>query len=126
MQRFLLDSHVFLWLDTLDPRLNSRHLALMQDPANELYLSAASLWELANKRAVKRLEFNGSFAEAASANGIAVLPVLGSHAEAIETLPRFHNDPFDHMLVAQAMVEGLVLVTHDAKLHAYNVPMLRV
>jgi PIN domain nuclease of toxin-antitoxin system len=126
MQRFLLDTHVFLWLDTLDPRLQKRHIAIMEDPANELYFSAASIWELTIKRASKRLEFTRPFAEAAAMKGIAILPVLAAHAEAIEMLPRHHSDPFDHMLVAQASVEGLVLVTHDAKLHAYNVPMLRV
>ena len=125
-QRYLLDSHVFLWLDTMDHRLRSEHVRTLADPENDLYLSTASIWELSIKRSLRRLNFAKPFADAAKAKGIVLLPVLAEHAEAIERLPRHHNDPFDHMLIAQAMVEGLVLVTHDRILAEYDVAVLRV
>jgi PIN domain nuclease of toxin-antitoxin system len=125
-QRYLLDSHVFLWLDTLDHRLRAEHVQLLADPENELYLSTASIWELSIKRSLRRLKYDKPFADAAKEKGIALLPILAEHAEAVESLLRRHNDPFDHMLIAQARVEGLVLVTHDRILMEYEVPVLRV
>ena len=101
MQRYLLDSHVFLWLDAMDSRLRPEHLQILADPGNELILSAASIWELSIKRSLKRLSFAKAFGEAAKEKGIAILPVLTKHAEAVEGLPQHHRDPFDHMLIAQ-------------------------
>jgi PIN domain nuclease of toxin-antitoxin system len=125
-QRYLLDSHVFVWLDTMDVRLRSEHVQTLADPENDLYLSTASIWELSIKRSLRRLNFDKPFADAAKEKGIMLLPVLAEHAEAVERLPRHHNDPFDHMLIAQVMMEGLVLVTHDRVLGEYGVPILRV
>lgn len=120
--RYLLDSHVFLWLDDLQrlPVGVSEVLANRQD---ELFLSVASIWELTLKRAAGKLHFTGPFAHAAAMYDISVVPVRAEHTEQIELLPRFHKDPFDHMLLAQARVEGLVLVTHDAVLARYGVPV---
>jgi PIN domain nuclease of toxin-antitoxin system len=125
-QRYLLDSHVFLWLDTLDSRLKPEHVRTLADPENDLYLSTASIWELSIKRSLRRLKFDKPFADAAKEKSITLLPILAEHAEAVEGLPRHHSDPFDHMLIAQAKVEGLVLVTHDRILAEYDVAVLRV
>ncbi len=84
------------------------------------------MWELSIKRSIGRLVSAVSFGDTARRLQISLLPVTVEHAEAVERLRQYHSDPFDHMLVAQALAEGLILVTHDAKLHAYNVPMLRV
>jgi PIN domain nuclease of toxin-antitoxin system len=125
MTRYLLDSHSFLWYEG-GIQLSAEHRAALDDPANELHLSVASIWELTIKRSIGRLQSATSFRAEALRLQIQILPILAEHAEMVERLPRHHNDPFDHMLLAQAMVEGLVLVTHDRALHAYNVPMLRV
>lgn len=123
--RYLLDSHVFLWFD--DPaQLTVAVRAILDDAENELFLSVASLWELTLKRAAGKLHFTGAFADVALSYRIALLPVEAMHVEAVEDLPRYHKDPFDHLLVAQARVENLVLVTRDAMLARYPVPIMRV
>ena len=123
--RYLLDSHVFLWLDDPD-RMTAKAQAVLADRENELFLSVASIWELTLKRSVGRLHFTGPFAEVAEAYQITLMPVRAEHVEKAEELPRFHKDPFDHMLVAQALVEDLVLVTRDEALARYPVPVMRV
>ncbi len=120
--RYLLDSHIFLWLDDLD-RIPPSLREALSDQEHELYLSVASIWELTLKRAAGKLHFTGPFAAAADRYNIAVLPVGAEHAAETDQLPRFPKDPFDHMLLAQARVEGLVLVTHDKNLARYGVPV---
>lgn len=123
--RYLLDSHVFLWFD--DPsKLSPAVRELLDDRGNELYVSVASIWELTLKRAVGKLHFTGPFAAVAEAYQITVLPIRAEHAAGVEQLPRLHKDPFDHMLVAQAIVEDLVLVTRDGVLRRYPVPIMMV
>lgn len=120
--RYLLDSHIFLWFD--DPaQLAPAVRAILDDRSNDLYLSAASIWELTLKRAAGKLHFTGPFSAVAARYQMDLIPVRAEHTEAIEQLPRFHKDPFDHLLLAQARVEGLVLVTHDAVLARYGVPV---
>ncbi len=123
--RYLLDSHIFLWLDNLE-RLAVPVRDVLGDPKQELYLSVASLWELTLKRVVGKLHFTGPFAAAAERYRITLLPVLAEHVAAVEQLPRFHKDPFDHLLLAQARVEDLVLVTHDEVLTRYGVAVWQV
>ena len=123
--RYLLDSPIFLWLD--DPeKLGGSVQGMLDDPENELFLSVASIWELTLKRAAGKLHFTGSFAAAADRYSVAVLPISAEHVAEVEQLSRFHKDPFDHMLVAQARVERLVLVTHDDVVLRYSVASLRV
>ena len=123
--RFLLDSHVFLWLD--DPQqMTAKAQAVLADHENKLFLSVASIWELTLKRAAGKLHFTGPFAAVAETYQISLVPVRAEHAAKTEALPRFHKDPFDHMLVAQALVEDLVLVTRDEVLARYPVPLMRV
>ncbi len=123
--RYLLDSHVFLWLD--DPeRLGASVQAILADPDHDIFLSVASIWELTLKRAVGKLHFTGPFVAAAATYNITVLPIEARHVAEVEQLPRFHKDPFDHLLVAQARIEGLVLVTHDVVVTRYPVATLRV
>lgn len=120
--RYLLDSHIFLWFD--DPQqLSPSVREALDDENNQLYLSVASIWELTLKRALGKLHFTGPFAVAAAAYQIGVVPVRAEHVEATESLPRLHKDPLDHLLLAQARVEDLVLVTHDAVLARYGVPV---
>jgi PIN domain nuclease of toxin-antitoxin system len=120
----LLDTHVFLWWDAAAPQLGKSAAAAIRDAANTVFVSAASVWEIAIKRQLGRLSFPGSPAEAIGRNGFLPLPILPRHAENAAALPALHADPFDRMLVAQARFAGLTIVTADRKLAAYSVPQL--
>ena len=91
----LLDTHVFLWWDRQDKALNADTLALIADPTNQVFVSAASIWEIAIKRRLKKLDFRGSAVAAISANGFLELPILPMDAENAGALAWQHNDPFD-------------------------------
>lgn len=123
--RLLLDTHIFIWAAGDRKRLSSRILALLADAENELLLSTASVWELAIKTASGRLDFPlEDFDMTLADMEIEPIPVSASHALLAGSLPRYHNDPFDRMLVAQAQSEGLTLVTADKELARYGVPIL--
>lgn len=120
----LLDSHVFLWWDTADTQLAPAARGAIADPGNRVLLSAASVWEIAVKRALGKLAFQGSLLKAVAANGFEELPVTAAHAERAAALPDHHRDPFDRMLVAQSLCEACVLVTRDRAFEAYGIPCL--
>ncbi len=122
-QRLLLDTHVFLWWKVDDPRLGSQAREAIAQ-ADLVLVSAASAWEAAIKAQLGKLELSASFAEGVVASGFEKLPINFEHAEENAKLPSHHRDPFDRMLIAQARVEGLTLVTHDRGLAAYDVPIL--
>jgi PIN domain nuclease of toxin-antitoxin system len=115
----LLDTHVFLWWDSQDKALNAEAHALVADPANHVFVSAASIWEIAIKRRLKKLDFRGSAVAAISANGFRELPIVPIDAEHAGALAWQHNDPFDRMLLAQARRLTLTLATADAAIRAY-------
>lgn len=121
--RLLLDTHVWLWWQADDRRLaKAARTAIVQ--AAEVYVSAASAWEMAIKIALGKLEVPEDLAAAADAGGIRELPVHFRHVAALRTLPAHHRDPFDRLLLAQARVDGLTLVTADPALPPYGVPHL--
>lgn len=126
--RVLLDTHVWLWLQTEPERLSQSSLDLLSDPANELLLSAASAWEIAVKVGLGKLSLPAAPADYVprrlATSGTTALPVELRHALHVAGLPRHHRDPFDRLLVAQAQVEGLPLLTADAQLGAYDVEIL--
>lgn len=122
--RLLVDSQVLLWWLQADPRLAATVAEAMADGDNVLYLSAASVWELSIKQSIGKLRVDVDLRSHAIEQGFIELPVTGAHATAIRDLPFHHKDPFDRMLVAQATVEGLTLVTADDALAAYGVPLL--
>ena len=118
----LLDTHVLLWAAAFPERLPESTHMLIQDPDNRLYFSAVSIWEVAIKQGLGRTDFSADAAvlrRALLAHDYQELPVTGRHAALVAALPPVHRDPFDRMLVAQAMAEGLVLVTNDAMLATY-------
>lgn len=115
----LLDTHVFLWWDRQDKALNADTRALIADPANHILVSAASIWEIAIKRRLKKLDFHGSAVAAIGANGFHELPILPIDAEHAGALTWRHNDPFDRMLVAQARRLAFTLATADAAIRAF-------
>jgi PIN domain nuclease of toxin-antitoxin system len=120
----LLDTHVALWW-LVDPDvLSERARDVIGDGANRVLLSAASVWEAAIKSDAGKLDIPESFDVAAEAVGIEELPVCARHARRAAALPPLHRDPFDRMLVAQALEEDLVIVTRDARVRQYEVATL--
>ncbi len=121
--RLLLDTHLVLWAVAMSTRLPAKARELLEDASNDIYCSAASLWEIAIKSALRRADFDVDLRRLRAAlpeMAILELPVDGRHIEQLATLPPIHKDPFDRLLVAQAMAEPLVLLTSDAKLAAYG------
>jgi PIN domain nuclease of toxin-antitoxin system len=121
----LLDTHILLWWIEDDPKLRADLRATIADPANEALVSAATLWEAAIKRALGKIRFETPVLLAAlDQGGIDVLPITADHALAAGDLPRHHDDPFDRMLVAQAIARGVTLITRDSWLRAYPVAVI--
>lgn len=119
----LLDSHVLLWyLDTV-PELSAQ-IRTRIDTEPQVLVSVASVWELRIKQALGKLTMPDDMEAQLTAARFDVLPITLAHALAAGALPPHHRDPFDRMLVAQARLEGLTLVTHDARLRPYDVPVL--
>jgi PIN domain nuclease of toxin-antitoxin system len=120
MTDILIDTHVFLWWQIGDPRLGSEARAVIGDPANRVFVSAASIWEIAIKARKGRLSFNASPAAAIASVGFHELPILAIEAEAAANLDWGHSDPFDRLLVAQAIRLSLVLVTADDTIREFG------
>lgn len=125
----LLDTQCWLWMRAAPQRLSVRTRRLLTDPANELLLSAASVWEMAIKAALGKVRFPEPFAEFVTSrlaeDGIVPLPVQLTHAMRVAELPTYHRDPFDRLLVAQAQLEVLSLPTADRQIEAYDVAVIR-
>jgi len=109
----LLDTHVFLWWDQHSSTLSAIARAAIEETRNNVFVSAASVWEVAIKRRRGKLTFPGSVSAAIAANGFLELPILPLEAEAAGDLAWPHSDPFDRLLVAQAMHQRLIFVTAD-------------
>ncbi len=127
--KLLLDTHLLLWAAGQSARLSGLARALIDDTANELLFSTASLWEVVIKQGQGREDFQVDARRLRRGlldNGYAELPVLGEHALAVANLPRIHKDPFDRLLVAQATVEGITLLTADPLVAQYPGPVQKV
>ena len=127
--RLLLDTHLLLWAAGPDERLSRRARELVDDPSNQLVFSIASIWETAIKFSLHRPDFQVDPAllrRALIDNSYQELPVTGEHAVAVVTLPPLHRDPFDRLLVAQSIVEGILLLTTDPRVAQYPGPVRRV
>ena len=122
--RLLADTHAYLWWLGDDPALSSKARKAMAEPAAIVHVSAASIWEISIKTSLGKLEIDGDPVSEIWKNGFVELPMSAEHADRAGQLPRHHDDPFDRMLIAQAQLEDLVLVSRDAKLNAYGVSML--
>ena len=125
----LLDTHLLLCAAGEPDRLSVRARSLMEDQDNALVFSAASLWEITIKAGLGRTDFQIDphlLRRGLIENGYEELPVTGQHALAVGQLPDVHRDPFDRILVAQATVEGLLLLTHDPLVQAYPGPITAV
>jgi PIN domain nuclease of toxin-antitoxin system len=125
--KLLLDTHAFLWWDADAEQLPSSLVKTLQDPTHEITLSVVSAWEMQIKAALGKLELQTPLStligEQREKNGIGVLPVSLQHVLALENLGDYHKDPFDRLLIAQAKVEGLTLVSKDEAFRHYDVPL---
>ena len=121
----LLDTHILLWWLADSPRLHRKARSAIQD-AGEVWVSAVSAWEIEAKRSRGLLDSPANLGKVLQAQDILTLSLTVAHAVAAARLPFHHRDPFDRMLVAQASMESLVLMTSDKHLEAYSIPMMRV
>lgn len=121
--RLLLDTHVFLWWNEDDPRLKQEVKDTIVRAEGNV-VSAASAWEVAIKSALGKLQLQIPFEEAVEINAFQKLPVDFRHAAATTALPTYHGDPFDRLLIAQALTEGLTLVTHDRVFARYGISII--
>lgn len=126
--RALLDTHSFLWFITDDPQLSKGALALLSDPNNDLVVSTASLWEVAIKSKLGKLDltkpFGELFPDQLVTNGFGLMPILVKHLTALADLELLHRDPFDRLIIAQAMSEGLPVVTKDSAFRQYPIQVV--
>ena len=122
--RLLLDTHVLLWALTDDPSLSAAARAAIVDGRNRVVVSAVSAWEITIKRSLGKLRAPADLAEEVAAHRFTPLALSLEHALAVGALPDLHRDPFDRLLVAQAGVEGLTIVTRDRAIARYDVDVL--
>ena len=120
--KLLLDTHTLLWWLEDDRRLGPRARALIADPGNDVLVSVASLWEVVVKVRVGKLEADiGAITQACDRDGFIWLPVKNEHLKALAALPMHHRDPFDHLLIAQAMTEDAIFISDDVHTPRYPV-----
>ncbi|NLY02506.1 MAG: type II toxin-antitoxin system VapC family toxin [Rhodopirellula sp.] len=123
--KLILDAHALIWAVDDPPKLGSQATRALRDPANDLFVSAGTVWELAIKVGLGKLSLSLPFREwmhlAMSDLGTAVLPITVEYADVQSRLPRYHGDPFDRLLVAQAQVENMSLLSSDSVLDQYGV-----
>ena len=127
--KLLLDTHLLLWAADSLERVPVSARALMADPHNELFFSVASLWEVVIKRGLNRADFQVDarvLRRGLLDNGYQELPILSEHVVAVEGLAPIHKDPFDRLLIAQAQVEGISLLSNDELVAQYQGPVIKV
>jgi len=118
--RILIDTHIMLWWLEASPLLSQQAKQMISDPQNTVFVSAVSLWEIWLKQSLGKLRLPADFTDRLAAESFENLPLTASQTREVSLLPWFHRDPFDRMLVAQALVEKLVLLTADEALALYG------
>ena len=121
MKRVLLDTHIFIWWLTDDEKLAKKQKRTIQNSSNVIIVSAVTAWEIAIKRAAGKIDFPVEIEELIVNEGFEPLPISVKHGELAGNLPPIHADPFDRMLVAQAMIEELVIMTVDRRIPKYEI-----
>ena len=122
--KLLLDTHTALWFTEDSASLTRPAIDAIEDAANVILLSAVVPWEIAIKRALGKIATTDEYLRLLRVAGAADLPVTIAHAQAVEALPHHHRDPFDRLLVAQAQAENAAIVTGDARIARYDVPVI--
>ena len=125
MERLLLDTHAFLWCLSDPRKLRDTSRAAIEDPRNDIFVSAITAWEITFKRLKGQMDAPDNLAALVDEKGFTHLPLAFHHAEQAARLPMRHKDPFDRFLIAQAQAEGLTLVSRDAHFPLYGVRTLR-
>ena len=124
--KYILDTHILLWASGQSQRLPKSVKKIIDDPDNQLYFSAASLWEITIKRGLGREDFRVDphlLRRGLLDNGYRELPITSEHAVATDSLPPLHKDPFDRIMISQALIEGFELVTSDEVVAQYSAPI---
>jgi PIN domain nuclease of toxin-antitoxin system len=127
MHGYLLDTHAAIWFFNGSDTLSKKADAIICDFSNPIYISIVSVWELAIKMSVGKLDFDGKtagFISLAQKNEITILPIKSSHLAVYETLPMLHRDPFDRLLIATAIDEQMSLISADKNIAQYDVPLI--
>lgn len=123
--RVLLDTHVLLWTFSEPERIGPEAASAFRDRVTETWVSAASLWEISTKMSAGRLDVPDDFLDRVLRAGHEILPISSGHAWLAGKLPPHHKDPFDRIIVAQGIIEGVPLITHDRQLQAYDARIIR-
>ena len=121
MNRYLLDTHILIWWLYDHPNLDSAFRDSIADPNNEIIVSVASLWEIEIKRSLGKLIIDANYFQAIENEDFTILPIYASHTLSLRNLPNIHKDPFDRILVAQALCEKLTIMTKDTIIPHYPV-----
>ena len=124
MKSYLLDTHIVLWWLSNDPKLPKKAKEIIENSENHILVSAVSVWEIVIKKSLKKLSAPDNIKEVLEENGIQLLDMTADHALFLQGLPYLHQDPFDRLLISQALVEDLVLVTADKAIAQYPVPIV--
>ena len=118
--RYLLDTQIFLWWMDGAKKLNNDLIKIIKNPENQIFLSVASIWEIVIKKTIGKLRMPTNWKDDLGKSGFLILSIELEHVFKIENLKYHHKDPFDRMLIAQAKVENLILITNDPKIRKYN------
>lgn len=124
--RFLLDTNVLVWLSTDLARIPATALKTLEDSASDLYVSTAAFWELSIKQSLGKIDASIDFNLLLPRYGIQELPLVSPYTRTLRTLPMLHGDPFDRMMIAQAIAESMTVVTADRRFPAYPVKVLSI
>ena len=124
MRRLLLDTHAFIWWVSGNESLGQVARGLVADVDNQIYVSAATVWEMSIKQQLGKLKAPADLESVVERSGFSPLPIGLFHAQQAGSLPTHHRDPFDRMLIAQAQAEGLTIVTQDSAFPAYGVRLI--
>ena len=123
-QGYLLDTHIFLWSLDETKRLTKEVAKILKDPRNRIFVSVATAWEISIKQKKGKLPLKTTLEECFRKSNFEILEIKLPHILQLENLPTYHKDPFDRMLVAQAIVEKLMIITEDGKIKKYDVSVL--
>jgi PIN domain nuclease of toxin-antitoxin system len=118
--KLLLDTHILIWWLCDDFKLSSPEKNLIADPDNLVFVSAAACWEITVKKMIGKLDTPDDLPAALAANDFIELPITVQHTQSLYQLPPHHNDPFDRIMIAQALSEDLAFITRDSKIHLYS------
>ena len=122
--KLLLDTHILLWWLTQDQKLSQTETDIITDPDNLIFISAATAWEIAVKKMIGKLEAPDDLPAALAANNFLELPITIDHSQKLYQLPLHHHDPFDRIMISQAMSEDLILMTRDTKIALYEIKII--